>query len=189
MDRPQTPPARALPRSVDLAIRSAWSLVAWMAVGVVLMGIFDDDMVGAWADQHEGAGAAFAQGGRLGLERAGFAPPSFVPVGATMVVVGAMLLWVLATFLRLGYRWGQLGLCALMAGCAYASIALGFVLSAPPVFVAVAVVSLLVEGVTIAFLWHPDTWAHVRGPWVGGPGSRTGPDVTETTGAPTTRPT
>jgi hypothetical protein len=142
-----------------------------MAVGVVLMGIFDDDMVGAWADQHEGAGAAFAQGGRLGLERAGFAPPSFVPVGATMVVVGAMLVWVLGAFLRLRYRWGQLGLSGLMACCVYASIALGFVLGPPPVFVVVAVGTLLVEGVALVCLWHHDTLAHVRGPWTGGPGT------------------
>jgi len=24
--------------------------------------------------------------------------------------------------------------------------------------------------VTLVCLWHPDTRAHVRGPWVGGPG-------------------
>ena len=75
-------------------------------------------MVGAWADRHHvGAREAFAQGGRAELERAGFAPPSFLPVAATMLVVGAMLVWVLAVFLRLGYRWGQLGLSALMLAC------------------------------------------------------------------------
>jgi hypothetical protein len=81
-------------------------------------------------------------------------------------VVGAMVLWVLGLFLRLGYRWGQLGLSALMVGCVYASVALGFVLSPPPVFVVVAVVSLLVEGVVLVCLWHRDTLAHVRGPWI-----------------------
>jgi hypothetical protein len=166
--RPET--VRTLPRSVGLAIGSVWGLVGVMALGVVLMWFFDDDMVGAWAEHHEGAGDAFAQGGRLGLERAGFAPPSFLPVGATMVVVGAMIVWVLTVFLRRGYRWGQLGLVALMVGCLYASIALGFVLSPPAVFVAVAVLSLLVEVVALACLWHHDTRAHVSGPWVGGPG-------------------
>ena len=42
------------------------------------------------------------------------------------------------------------------------------------VFVVVAVVSLLVEGVTVVCLWHPDTRAYVRGPWVGGPGADEG---------------
>jgi hypothetical protein len=156
---------------VELAIRSAWGLVGVMVVMVVLIAVFNDDVVGAWADHHEGAREAFDQGGRLGLERAGFAPPSFVPVAATMVVVGAMIVWVLAAFLRLGYRWGQLGLSGLMACSAYAAISLGFVLGPPPVFVVVAVVALLVEGIALVCLWHRDTLAHVRGPWTGGPGA------------------
>jgi hypothetical protein len=161
-------------RSVHLAARGSWTVVGVMAVVVVLMAVFSDDVVGAWADHHEGAREVFDQGGRAGLDQAGFAPPSFLPVAATMLVVGAMIVWVLVVFLRLGYRWGQLGLAALMVGCAYASVALGFVLAPPPVFVVTAVVALLVEGVTVVCLWHPDTLAHVRGPWTGGPGADDG---------------
>jgi hypothetical protein len=145
-----------------------------MAVVVVLRAVFSNDVVGAWADHHEGAREVFDQGGRAGLEQAGFAPPSFLPVAATMLVVGAMLVWVLGVFLRLGYRWGQLGLAGLMVGCAYASVALGFVLAPPPVFVVAAAAALLVEGVTLVCLWHPDTLAHVRGPWTGGPAADDG---------------
>ena len=161
----------ATPRSVELAIRAAWVLIAVFGVEVVLMAVFDDQLAGAWARHHTGALQVFEQGGRAGLERASYAVPSFVPVGATMLVVGAMIVWVLSVFLRLGYRWGQLGLAALMLGCVYATIALGFVLDPPAVFVVLAVVCLLVEGVTLVCLWHPDTRAHVRGPWVGGPGA------------------
>ena len=124
------PAGAARPRSVDLAVRAAWGLVGLMGLVVVLMAVFHDDVVGAWADHHEGAREVFDQGGRVALERAGFAPPNFLPVAATMLVVGAMIVWVLGVFLRLGYRWGQLGLSALMVGCVYASIALGFVLVA-----------------------------------------------------------
>jgi hypothetical protein len=172
VERLETSPASApsQPRSVDLAVRTAWSLVSVMGLVVVLMAVFRDDVVGAWADHHEGARAVFDQGGRAGLERAGFAPPNFLPVAVTMLVVGAMIVWVLGVFLRLGYRWGQLGLSALLLGCVYLSIALGFVLSPPWMFVVVAVVALLIEGVTLACLWHPDTLGHVRGPWAGGPG-------------------
>jgi hypothetical protein len=158
------------PRSVRLAIRGAWLLTAILGVSVILMAIFDDQLAGAWARHHTGAREVFEQGGRAGLERSNFAVPSFVPVGVTMFVVGVMLVFVLAVFLRLGYRWGQLGLIALVLGCVYATIALGFVLEPPAVFVVVAVACLLVEGVTLVCLWHPDTRAHVRGPWVGGPG-------------------
>jgi hypothetical protein len=181
----------AQPRSVDLAVRSAWGLVGLMGLVMVLMAVFHDDVIGAWADHHEGAREVFDQGGRVALERAGFAPPNFLPVAATMLVVGAMIVWVLGAFLRLGYRWGQLGLSALMGGCVYASIALGFVLSPPPVFVVVGVVSLLVEGVTLVCLWHRDTLAHVRGPWSGGSTaggvSESGPGAAKATEGPATR--
>jgi hypothetical protein len=163
---------------VELATRTIWVLVGLLALATVLMAVFDDEVVGSWARHRDGAREAFDQGGRLGLERAGFAPPHFVPVAATMLVVGALLVWVLSTFLRLGYRWGQLGLSALMLGCAYASIALGFVLGPPLVFVVVAAVTLVMEGVSLVCLWHPDTRAHVRGPWTGGPGVATKPERT-----------
>jgi hypothetical protein len=155
----------AAPRSVELAIRATWGLVGMMALVVALLAVFADDVIGAWASSHQGAREVFDQGGREGLERAGFAPPSFLPVAATMLVVGAMLVWVLAAVLRQGHRWGQLGLFALVLGSAYVSVALGVVLAPPPVFVVVGVVSLLVEGVAVVCLWHPDTRAFLAGPW------------------------
>jgi len=82
-------------------------------------------------------------------------------VAATMLVVTAMLVWVLTVFFHEGHRWGQIGLFALVLVAVFASIALGFVLSPPPVFVVVAVVSLLVEGVTAVCLWHPDTLGYL----------------------------
>jgi hypothetical protein len=150
---------------VELAIGASWALVLVMAVLVVVLAIFRDQVIGAWASGHEGAREVFDQGGREALQRAGYAPPSFLPVAFTMLVVGAMLVWVLAAMLRRGHRWGQLGLFALMLGAAYASIALGFVLAPPPVFVVVAVAALVVEGVVIALLWHPDTRGFLAGPW------------------------
>jgi|SRR5262245_56409474 len=166
---PSTGVLPTVPRSVELAIRAAWGLVLVMALVVVLLAVFRDDVVGAWASGHEGAQEVFDQGGREALERAGYAPPSFLPVAVTMLVVGAMLVWVLAAMFRRGHRWGQLGLFALLVGSAYVSVALGFVLEPPPVFVVVAVVSLLVEGVAVVCLWHPDTRAFLAGPWVDAP--------------------
>jgi hypothetical protein len=157
----------AVPRSVELAIRASWALVLVMALLVVLLWVFRDDVIGAWASGHEGAREVFDQGGRDALERAGYAPPSFLPVAATMLVVGVMLVWVLGAMLRLRHRWGQLGLFALLVGAAYASIALGIVLAPPPVFVVVALVSLLIEGVAAVCLWHPDTRAFLAAPGAG----------------------
>ena len=158
-------PSLAVPRSVELAIRAVWGLVLVMAVLTVLLWVFRDDVIGDWASGHQGAREVFDQGGREALERAGFAPPSFVPVAATMTVVAAMIVWVLAAVLRLGRRWGQLGLVAVVLVAAYTSIALGFVLQPPAVFSVVAVVALLVAGVAMVCLWHPDTRAFLAGPW------------------------
>jgi hypothetical protein len=160
---------------VKVAIRAVWGLVAVMALVVVLLVVFRDDVIGAWASGHEGARELFDRGGREELERGGFAPPSFAPVVATMVVVAAMLVWVLARVLRQGHRWGQLGLLALVLGSAYASVSLGFVLAPPPAFVAVTVASLLVEGLAVACLWHPDTRNFVAGPWAAADAAGDGP--------------
>jgi hypothetical protein len=159
------PASAVVPRSVELAIRTSWGLVGVMAVLVALLAVFADEVVGAWASGHEGAREVFERGGREALERAGYAPPSFLPVAATMLVVGAMLVWVLAAMLRRGYRWGQLGLFALMIVSAYCTVALGFVLAPPPVFVVLGVVALVVEGAVVVFLWHPDTREFLAGPW------------------------
>ena len=85
-----------------------------------------------------------------------------------MLVVAAMLVWVLTIFFREGHRWGQIGLTGLVAVSVFASVDLGLLLDPPPVFVVIAVVSLLVEGVLVVALWHPDTLRYLAGPWVDG---------------------
>ena len=86
-----------------------------------------------------------------------------------MLVVAAILVWVLTAFFREGHRWGQLGLTGLVLVAMFASVALGFLLRPPPVFVLLAVLSLVVEGVVVVCLWHRDTLGHLAGPWVDGP--------------------
>ena len=159
---------RRLPGSVGLAIRAAWGLVAVIGLTVALMAVFYNSVIGSWARRHDGAREAFAQGGRLGLERAGFVPPAFLPVGATMFVVAAMLVWVLTVFFREGHRWGQLGLSGLVVAAVFASVALGFVLHPPAVFVLLAVVSLALEAMLAACLWHPDTLGYLSDTWLDG---------------------
>jgi hypothetical protein len=160
---------RRLPTSVVLAIRAAWSLVGMIGLTVVLMAVFYDSVIGSWARRHDGARQAFAQGGRVGLERAGFAPPAFLPVGATMFVVAALLVWVLSVFFREGHRWGQLGLSGLVLATIFASVALGFVLHPPAVFVVLALASLVLEAIAAVCLWHRDTLGYLSGPWIDGP--------------------
>jgi hypothetical protein len=159
---------RRLPPSVGLAIRGAWGLVGVIGLTVALMAVFYDSVIGSWARRHDGAREAFAQGGRLGLERAGFAPPVFLPVGATMFVVSAMLVWVLTVFFGEGHRWGQLGLSGLVLATVFASVVFGFVQHPPVVFVPVALVSLVIEAVTAVCLWHRDTLGYLSDTWPDG---------------------
>jgi hypothetical protein len=157
---------RRLPASMTLAIRAAWGLVGVFALAVLAMAVFRTQVVGSWARRHEGAREAFAQGGREGLARAGIVPPAFLPVAATMLVVGAMLVWVLTSMFRDGHRWGQVGLTALAVVSAFVSVDLGLLVEPPAVFVVVSVLALLVEGVLLVALWHPDTRRYLAGPWV-----------------------
>ena len=159
---------RRLPASVGLAIRAVWGLVGVIGLTVALMAVFYDSVIGSWARRHDGPRQAYAQGGRLGLERAGFLPPAFLPVGATMFVVAAMLVWVLAVFFREGHRWGQLGLTGLVLATVFASVALGFVVHPPTVFVLLALVSLVLEAIAAACLWHRDTLDYLSDTWLDG---------------------
>jgi hypothetical protein len=157
-----------VPASVGLATRAVWGLVGVIGVTVVLMAVFYTSVIGSWARRHDGAREAFAQGGRSGLERAGFAPPAFLPVGATMFVVAAMLVWVLTVFFREGHRWGQLGLSGLVLAAVFASVVLGFVLHPPAVFVLIALVSLVIEVGAAVCLWHRDTLGYLSDTWLDG---------------------
>jgi hypothetical protein len=159
---------RRLPASVGLAIRAVWGLVGVIGLTVALMAVFYDSVIGSWARRHDGAREAYAQGGRLGLERAGLVPPAFLPVGATMFVVAAMLVWVLTVFFREGHRWGQLGLSGLVLATVFASVALGFVLHPPAVFVLIALVSLVLEAIAAVCLWHRDTLEYLSDTWLDG---------------------
>jgi hypothetical protein len=159
---------RRLPVSVSLAIRAVWGLVGVIGLTVALMAVFYDSVIGSWARRHDGAREAYAQGGRLGLERAGLVPPAFLPVGATMFVVAAMLVWVLTVFFREGHRWGQLGLSGLVLATVFASVALGFVLHPPAVFVLIALVSLVLEAIAAVCLWHRDTLEYLSDTWLDG---------------------
>jgi hypothetical protein len=159
---------RRLPASVGLAIRAVWGLVGVIGLTVALMAVFYDSVIASWARRHDGAREAYAQGGRLGLERAGLVPPAFLPVGATMFVVAAMLVWVLTVFFREGHRWGQLGLSGLVLATVFASVALGFVLHPPAVFVLIALVSLVLEAIAAVCLWHRDTLEYLSDTWLDG---------------------
>jgi len=63
---------------------------------------------------------------------------------------------------------------ALVAGAAVSDVLAAAACSrarefSPVVFVVIALLSLVVEGVLVVCLWHPDTLRYLAGPWVDGP--------------------
>lgn len=161
--------AATMPASVSAAVRAVWALVGVCAVTVVLMAIFSNAVLRSWADQQATAKAAFAQGGRQGLERAGITPPAFLPVAAVMFVVVLMLAWVFTAFLRQGHRWAQVSLTAVALLTLLSGFILGFRVNSPPVFVALAVLAIGIDAAMVWFLWHRDTRRFLSATWLDGP--------------------
>jgi hypothetical protein len=127
----------------------------WLAVGVIATAgltalmtvVFKDDVVDAWAADRSDAGAV--------------EPPAFVPVAITMFVVVALLAVVLISFFGKGYNWARVVLSAVVVLVGIATLAI--VRTNPPaLFLAVAIVSLVVDLAAAGALWHPESRAYCR---------------------------
>ena len=124
----------------------------WLAVAAVAMTgltalmtvVFKDELVRAWAADRSDAGAV--------------EPPAFVPVAITMFVVVALLAVVLLSFFREGHNWARILLSALVVMVGIATFAI-LRTNPPPLFLAVAIVSLLVDLAAVVALWHRETRA------------------------------
>jgi hypothetical protein len=152
------PPAQAhpdqqhpRPASVDRAVLLLWGLVAVGVVVTVLVIVFRQELADAWRAGHP-PDSAIKQ-------------PEFVPVVIVSYVVVGGLILTLVPFLRGGHNWARYSLTATVALIVIATVA-GLRTGPPPVFVACAVVSLGYNAVLLVHLWHPDTTAYVRGPFV-----------------------
>jgi len=82
-----------------------------------------------------------------------------------LFVVVALLIWVLAAFLRGGYGWARVALTVTMFFLAVGTIA-GLHTGAPVTFMLLSVASFPIELAAVFFLWHQDTSAYLRGTWV-----------------------
>ena len=90
--------------------------------------------------------------------------PAFVPVALVLFVVVALLIWVLAAFLRSGYGWARMSLTVTLFFLAVGTIA-GLRTGAPAMFMVLSVASFPIEAAAVYFLWHKDTSAYLRGTW------------------------
>ena len=90
--------------------------------------------------------------------------PAFVPVALVFFVVVALLIWVLAAFLRGGYGWARLSLTVTLFFLAVGTVA-GLRTGAPAMFMVLSVASFPLEAAAVVLLWHKDTSAYLRGTW------------------------
>lgn len=139
------------PAAVDRAVWLLWGLVAVGLVVTVLTAVFWDQLVDAWSAGHPPSDM--------------IQQPVFVPVVIVCYVVFAGLILTLVPFLRGGHNWARHSLAATVVFIMISTLA-GIRTDPPTVFVGCAVVSLVYNAVLLFHLWHRDTTAYVRGPFV-----------------------
>ena len=157
---------RQWPGSVVNAMRCLGALAVLMGLGTVLTIVLQDELVEAWAEGNPGAREILREGGIEALKASSISLPAFVPVVVVMFVVVLGLLAVLWVFFREGYEWARLSLAAMGLLIGLAAGLIAFRESPPAVFVALCVVTLLVDVAFLALLAHPDTTEFVRGSWL-----------------------
>lgn len=135
------------PTSVTRAVMLTWLLVLLALALTVLAVIFDDELLRA-----SGAAGTSADDTRV--------PPSFTPVVIVLYVTVVSLVLVLLSFVVGGHNWARHCLTATFGVVALATIA-AVRLDPPLVFVAVGLVSFVLEGLLVYHLYRPETAAYV----------------------------
>lgn len=137
---------RQRPASVTNAIRAQVALVLVSGLTTLLTVVQRDDLTRLW------------QAG----EPVGTQPPAFTPVAVVLFVTYALLAGVLSIFFHDGHPSARHSLGGLTVFYLFSMLVL--CLQGPPaLFVVLAVVSAVLGLVLIAFLWHRDTSAFLRG--------------------------
>ncbi|HET8960207.1 hypothetical protein [Nocardioides sp.] len=137
---------RQRPASVTSAIRTQLALIGVGAVTTLLTVVQEDELVRIWLSRHP-----------TGIE-----PPVFVPVAVVLFFTFALLAAVLVVFFRGGHGSARVALTVLAGFILLAMIAV-LRLDPPVLFVALAVLSALLDLVLVFFLWHKDTSEFLRG--------------------------
>lgn len=137
---------RQRPASVTSAIRTQFALIGVGAVTTLLTVVQEDELVRIWLSRHP-----------TGIE-----PPVFVPVAVVLFFTFALLAAVLVVFFRGGHGSARVAL-TVLAGFILLTMIAVLRLDPPVLFVALAVLSALLDLVLVFFLWHKDTSEFLRG--------------------------
>jgi len=129
------------------AVWLTWAQLALLLVASLLSVAFKDELTRAW------------ESGRL--DTGSVEPPSIVPVVVVMLVVVGMLIFVLLEFFRARHGWARVAITVMLGLLALGTLAT--LRSGPPaLFVAVSVLSLVLDVAIVVALWHRDTTAYLR---------------------------
>jgi len=153
------------PASLTWAKRALAAVVALGFVTTVLIVVLQDQLIRSWAMGRPDMRRVLRTQGLEAVKNGEVHVPAFVPVAVVMFVVVALLIWVLAAFLRGGYNWARVSLTLTLFFLAVGTIG-GLRTGAPPVFMVLSVASFPLEAAAIYFLWHKDTSAYLRDTWV-----------------------
>jgi hypothetical protein len=152
------------PASVTWTTRLLVALVALGALVTVLIVVLRDQLIRSWAEGRPDTRKVLRTGGLDAVKNGEVHVPHFIPVAVTLFVVVALLIWVLAAFLRSGYGWARIALTITLFFLAVGTIA-GLRTGAPATFMVLSVASFPIEAAAVYFLWHKDTGDFLRGTW------------------------
>ena len=149
------------PASLTWATRMLAAVVALGAVATVLVVVLRDQLIRSWAEGRPDLRKVLRTQGLDAVKDGEVHVPAFVPVALVLFVVVALLVWVLAAFLRGGYNWARVSLTLTLFFLAVGTIA-GLRTGLPATFSVLSVLSFPLEAAAIYFLWHKDTGAYLR---------------------------
>jgi hypothetical protein len=152
------------PASLTWANRFLAAVVALGLVTTVLIIVRRDALIRSWAEGRKDLRRVLNTQGLDAVKNGEVHVPAFVPVAVVMFVMVALLIWVLAAFLRGGYNWARVSLTVTLFFLAVGTIA-GLRTGAPAEFMVLSVASFPLEAAAIYFLWHKDTGAYLSGAW------------------------
>jgi hypothetical protein len=155
----QTPP------SVRRAIWLLRAVMVWLGLTALFTYLFLDELIETWAEGNETARAILRERGLQALKDSSINIPKFVPVAVVMFVVFAALTGVLVVFLRSGHGWARNAITAMVLFMGFATLA-GLDRDLPPLFVGLSVIALVLSLALLVLLWHKDTSAYLRAPYV-----------------------
>lgn len=148
--------ARQVPKTLRISVWMLWGLVLLSGLAALLVGVYRDEVEIAWAHGNEAALEQFQQGGLEQLRASSIDIPDFGPVAWTAFFTFALVALVLSAFLRGGHPWARWGVSLLVVFAGFMS-ALTMTWRIPDLFIALAVVSVVLCLGLLVFVWHPSS--------------------------------